>query len=69
MTAVVTPFDHEQQVDEEGFTKMINYLLKRVVHRRFPVGSQGEFFSLTSGEKIRGQTACQPQISDAEGFS
>jgi len=33
-------------------------LIDSGVHGLFPVGSQGEFFSLTNEEKIRRQTAC-----------
>jgi len=58
ITAVITPFDQEEQVDEGGFRTVINYLIDSGVHGLFPVGSQGEFFSLTNEEKIRRQTAC-----------
>ena len=51
--AVVTPFDEREDVDEEGFRKIINYLIDSGVHGLFPVGSQGEFFSLTNEEKKR----------------
>jgi 4-hydroxy-tetrahydrodipicolinate synthase len=51
--AVVTPFDENENVDEEGFRKIINYLIDSGVHGIFPVGSQGEFFTLTNEEKRR----------------
>ncbi len=51
--AVVTPFDEHENVDEVGFRKIINYLIDNGVHGLFPVGSQGEFFSLTNEEKKR----------------
>ena len=51
--AVVTPFDKNEDVDEGGFRKIINYLIDSGVHGLFPVGSQGEFFSLTNEEKKR----------------
>ena len=51
--AVVTPFDENENVDEGGFRKVINYLIDNGVHGLFPVGSQGEFFSLTNEEKKR----------------
>ena len=51
--AVVTPFDENEHVDEAGFRKIINYLIESGVHGLFPVGSQGEFFSLTNEEKRR----------------
>jgi 4-hydroxy-tetrahydrodipicolinate synthase len=51
--AVVTPFDENENVDEPGFRRIINYLIESGVHGLFPVGSQGEFFSLTNEEKRR----------------
>ncbi|MFB0506973.1 MAG: 4-hydroxy-tetrahydrodipicolinate synthase [Thermodesulfobacteriota bacterium] len=51
--AVVTPFDEKEDVDEGGFRKILNYLIDSGVHGLFPVGSQGEFFSLTNEEKKR----------------
>jgi len=51
--AVVTPFDENEDVDEGGFRKILNYLIDSGVHGLFPVGSQGEFFSLTNEEKKR----------------
>ena len=51
--AVVTPFDDNEDVDEGGFREILNYLIDSGVHGLFPVGSQGEFFSLTNEEKKR----------------
>jgi 4-hydroxy-tetrahydrodipicolinate synthase len=51
--AVVTPFDQNENVDEGGFRTILNYLIDSGVHGLFPVGSQGEFFSLTNEEKKR----------------
>jgi 4-hydroxy-tetrahydrodipicolinate synthase len=51
--AVVTPFDDHEEVDEGGFREIINYLIDSGVHGLFPVGSQGEFFTLTNDEKKR----------------
>ena len=51
--AVVTPFDDNEDVDEGGFREILNYLIDSGVHGLFPVGSQGEFFSLTNKEKKR----------------
>lgn len=53
ITAVVTPYDENENVDEEGFRKIINYLIDSGVNGLFPVGSQGEFFALTKEEKKR----------------
>ena len=51
ITAVVTPFDEGENVDEQGFRKIVNYLIDSGVNGLFPVGSQGEFFALTNEEK------------------
>ncbi|NIS62075.1 MAG: dihydrodipicolinate synthase family protein, partial [Proteobacteria bacterium] len=51
--AVVTPFDENEDVDEGGFRKILNYLIDSGVHGLFPVGSQGEFFALSNEEKKR----------------
>jgi len=51
--AVVTPFDENEHVNEQGFREIINYLIDSDVHGLFPVGSQGEFFVLTMEEKKR----------------
>ena len=53
ITAVVTPYDENENVDEAGFRKIINYLIDSGVNGLFPVGSQGEFFALTKEEKKR----------------
>ncbi len=51
ITAVVTPFDSQGNIDPKGFRKIINYLIESGIHGLFPVGSQGEFFALNSKEK------------------
>ena len=53
ITAVVTPYDENENVDEGGFREIINYLIDSGVNGLFPVGSQGEFFALTKEEKKR----------------
>ena len=53
ITAVVTPFDDGENVDENAFRKIINYLIDSKISGLFPVGSQGEFFALTKDEKQR----------------
>ncbi|MBW2123839.1 MAG: 4-hydroxy-tetrahydrodipicolinate synthase [Deltaproteobacteria bacterium] len=53
ITAVVTPFDENENVDEAAFRKIIDYLIESGVNGLFPAGSQGEFFALTDEEKKR----------------
>ena len=53
ITAVVTPFDKDENIDEKAFRTIIRYLIGQGVHGLFPVGSQGEFFSLRMDERKR----------------
>jgi 4-hydroxy-tetrahydrodipicolinate synthase len=49
--AMVTPLDEGGRIHEKALRKLVNHLIDGGVHGLFPVGSQGEFFSLTPGEK------------------
>ncbi len=51
--AVVTPFTADERVDESAFRKVLNAMIDQGVHGLFPVGTGGEFFALTRGEKER----------------
>lgn len=51
--AMVTPFDSEEQLNEKALRHLVNHLIQGGVHGLFPVGSQGEFYALTSVEKWR----------------
>jgi 4-hydroxy-tetrahydrodipicolinate synthase len=49
--AMVTPIDERGQINESSLRKLTNHLIGGGVHGLFPVGSQGEFFSLTFEQK------------------
>lgn len=49
--AMVTPIEAGGRINEKGLRKLVNHLIEGGVHGLFPVGSQGEFFSLTREEK------------------
>ena len=49
--AMVTPIDAGGRIHEKALRKLVNHLIEGGVHGLFPVGSQGEFFSLTLEEK------------------
>ena len=49
--AMVTPMDAAGRIQEKALRKLVNHLIDGGVHGLFPVGSQGEFFSLTPEEK------------------
>jgi 4-hydroxy-tetrahydrodipicolinate synthase len=50
--ALVTPFDEDQEVDEEALRRLINHLLPHV-NGVVPVGTTGEFVYLSEEEKRR----------------
>jgi 4-hydroxy-tetrahydrodipicolinate synthase len=49
--AMVTPIDQVGRIHEKALRKLVNHLIEGGIHGLFPVGSQGEFFSLTGEEK------------------
>jgi len=51
--AVITPFTVDEQVDEPAFRKVLNLMVDHGVHGLFPVGTGGEFSTLTLDEKKR----------------
>lgn len=53
ITPVVTVFDNNENIDEDGFRTIINHLIDHGVYGIFISGGQGEGFSLTNDEKMR----------------
>jgi len=51
--ALITPFTADERVDETAFRKVVNAMIDQGVHGLFPVGTGGEFSTLTSEEKKR----------------
>lgn len=49
--AMVTPIDKTGRINEASLRKLVNHLIDGGVHGLFPIGSQGEAFSLTFSEK------------------
>lgn len=49
--AMVTPLEESGRVKEASLRKLVNHLIDGGVHGLFPVGSQGEAFSLTFAQK------------------
>ena len=49
--AMVTPIDETGRINEGALRKLTNHLIDGGSHGLFPVGSQGEFFSLTFEQK------------------
>jgi len=53
LTAMVTPFDEEGKVDEEGLRENVRFQIKRGIHGLVPVGSTGECATLSYEEHNR----------------
>ncbi|MBA7504222.1 MAG: 4-hydroxy-tetrahydrodipicolinate synthase [Hadesarchaea archaeon] len=53
MTAMVTPFDREGKVDEEGLRENVRFQIKKGVHGLVPVGTTGECATLSYEEHNR----------------
>lgn len=53
VVAMVTPFNDDESLDEEGLRTVVRFLVGRGVHGLFPAGSQGEFYALTVDERRR----------------
>src|SRR4030043_432477 len=49
--AMVTPIDETGHIKEAALRNLVNHLIDGGSHGLFPIGSQGEFFSLTFEEK------------------
>jgi 4-hydroxy-tetrahydrodipicolinate synthase len=50
VVAMVTPFNDDESLDEEGLRAVVRFLVERGVHGLFPAGSQGEFYALAADE-------------------
>lgn len=53
LTAMVTPFDKESKVDEEGLRENVRFQIKRGIHGLVPVGTTGECATLSYEEHNR----------------
>ncbi len=51
--AMVTPMTQDEEVNEKALRRLTNHLIDGGVHGVFAVGSQGEFWALSSDEKRR----------------
>lgn len=50
---VVTPFHHDETLNERGLRRLVQYLISQGVNGIMPCGSQGEFHTLTLDERKR----------------
>jgi len=50
---IVTPVDAEERVDEQGLKRVVDHVIEGGVHGILALGSNGEFFGLSSEEQER----------------
>ncbi len=50
---VCTPFDEEEDVDEDGLRGLVDFLIDKGVHCLFPLGGTSEFYRLSLEERKR----------------
>lgn len=62
--AMVTPITTEGRIHEGALRKLTNHLIDGGVHGLFPVGSQGEFFSLTLSGRHSLRSVCNTWIKE-----
>ncbi|MCE5249883.1 4-hydroxy-tetrahydrodipicolinate synthase [bacterium] len=60
---VVTVFDSHENIDEEGFRAILNYLVDHGAHGIFACGGQGEGHALTKDEKLRLLDICLETVN------
>ena len=63
ITPVVTVFDENENIDENGFRKIINYLIDHGTYGIFACGGQGEGHSLSNDEKRRLLDICLETVN------
>ncbi|MBN1583323.1 MAG: 4-hydroxy-tetrahydrodipicolinate synthase [Anaerolineae bacterium] len=51
VAAMITPFNADESVDQEGVRVVARHLIDQGIHGLFPGGSQGEFYALTTEER------------------
>ncbi len=60
--AVVTPFDAEERIDYDGWSRIVDRLIEAGVHGLFFGGGQGEFFALTKLERGQMMRECVDMV-------
>jgi 4-hydroxy-tetrahydrodipicolinate synthase len=50
---IITPFNKDRSVDENGYSEMIEHLIENGVHAIIAGGTTGEFYALSEEERIR----------------
>lgn len=62
VTALVTPFDHEERIDYGAWQAIIDTLIAEGVDGLFAAGGQGEFFSLDDEERVAALRFCKRAV-------
>jgi 4-hydroxy-tetrahydrodipicolinate synthase len=63
ITPVVTVFDENENIDEDGFRTIINHLIDHGVYGIFACGGQGEGHALSNDEKLRLLDICLETVN------
>lgn len=58
LTALVTPFNSNGEIDEKGFERLVNWQIEQGTHGLVPVGTTGESPTLTHEEHKRVVSNC-----------
>jgi len=53
MTALVTPFNKDESINEENLRNLVNHLIEQGVTGLVPVGTTGEFVNMTYEERLK----------------
>jgi len=63
LPAVVTPFDKDEEFDEQAFRNLIDWLIEKGITGIVPCGTTGEFSLMTQEERARVIEACVDQVN------
>ena len=61
--AVVTPFNRNEELDEEAFRELIDHLIEQGITGIVPCGTTGEFSLMTQEERARVIEVCVDQVN------
>ncbi len=63
LPAVVTPFDKDEEFDEQAFRNLIEWLIEKGITGIVPCGTTGEFSLMTQEERARVIEVCVDQVN------
>ena len=63
LPAVVTPFDKDEEFDEDSFRNLVDWLIGQGITGIVPCGTTGEFSLMTQAERARVIEVCVDQVN------